>query len=91
MVKSHKVHQIIETPIEQHSKKPEIVKSKIVELFGDIPRIELFARKKTNGWDVWGNQTDKFEDSQTLLPLAEQQEGGNGIPPTNKQCVKQSI
>jgi len=28
----------------------------IVELCGDIPRIELFARHKFDGWDSWGNQ-----------------------------------
>ena len=56
IVKSHAIHQIIEQPIERHSKKPEIVKEKIIELFGDVPRIELFAREKTEGWDVWGNE-----------------------------------
>jgi site-specific DNA-methyltransferase (adenine-specific) len=27
-----------------------------VELCGDLPRVELFARQKTEGWDVWGNE-----------------------------------
>ena len=40
----------------QHSKKPKEVRNRIQELFGDLPRIELFAREKTEGWDVWGNQ-----------------------------------
>ena len=57
---SNKVSQIILEPIGIHSKKPEIVKDKIIELVGDMPRIELFARQKTEGWDVWGNETDKF-------------------------------
>lgn len=59
-VQSHRVHQVICSPIETHSKKPEVTKTRIVELFGDIPRIELFARKQTSGWDVWGNETSKF-------------------------------
>jgi N6-adenosine-specific RNA methylase IME4 len=25
-------------------------------LFGNLPRIELFAREKTEGWDFWGNE-----------------------------------
>ena len=25
---------------------------------GDVPRIELFARQKTPGWDVWGNEVE---------------------------------
>jgi N6-adenosine-specific RNA methylase IME4 len=57
-VKSHNIHQIIEAPIEHHSKKPDIVRDRIVELLGDIPRIELFARQKVPGWDVWGNEIE---------------------------------
>ncbi len=53
---SNSVHQIIETPIEEHSKKPDITRDRIVELVGDIPRIELFARQAPKGWDVWGNE-----------------------------------
>lgn len=53
---SSKIHQIIISPIEAHSKKPDIVRDKIVELAGDVPRIELFARQTTPGWDVWGNE-----------------------------------
>ena len=33
-------------------------KERIVELFGDLPRIILFAREKTPGWDVWGNEVE---------------------------------
>jgi len=50
------VRQIVESEIKRHSEKPEEVRKKIVELYGDIPRIELFARKNTKGWDVWGNE-----------------------------------
>lgn len=53
---SKKVRQIIVSPLEQHSKKPDEARERIVELMGDIPRIELFARKETAGWDVWGNE-----------------------------------
>jgi N6-adenosine-specific RNA methylase IME4 len=54
------VHQIIDDKIMAHSQKPDSVRNRIVELFGNIPRIELFARIKKEGWDVWGNETDKF-------------------------------
>ncbi|WP_289394695.1 MT-A70 family methyltransferase [Mannheimia haemolytica] len=53
---SNKVSQLIIEPIQHHSKKPDIVREKIVELMGDLPRIELFARNKTQGWDVWGDE-----------------------------------
>ena len=41
-----------------HSEKPKIFKDKIVSIIGDVPRIELFAREKTEGWDVWGNEVE---------------------------------
>lgn len=56
MVISHSVHQIIESKIEKHSKKPDVVREKITELLGDVPRIELFARQYAEGWDCWGNE-----------------------------------
>ena len=56
MVKSHRVHQIIEAPFEGHSKKPDEARRRIVDLLGDVPRIELFARQRAEGWDAWGNE-----------------------------------
>lgn len=53
---SANVHSVVDTPIERHSKKPDVVKDRIVQLCGDLPRIELFARQKTEGWDIWGNE-----------------------------------
>ena len=51
---SKKVKQIILAPKTEHSKKPDEVKERIVQLCGDIPRIELFARQSTEKWDCWG-------------------------------------
>lgn len=56
--KSAGVHQVIISHIEEHSKKPDIARSRIVELAGDLPRVELFAREKADGWDAWGNEVD---------------------------------
>ena len=53
---SASVRQIIESIPERHSKKPNIVRDKIIELCGDLPKIELFARERINGWDAWGNE-----------------------------------
>ena len=55
---SASIHSVVATPIERHSKKPDVVRDRIVELCGDVPRIELFAREKSQGWDVWGNEVD---------------------------------
>lgn len=53
---SKAVRQLVVSKREEHSKKPAEVRDRIVELCGDLPRIELFARQKTPGWDVWGNE-----------------------------------
>jgi len=53
------VHQVIDTPVEIHSKKPDEARERIIRLMGDIPRIELFARQRVDGWDAWGNEADK--------------------------------
>ena len=45
-------------PRSRHSEKPQVFKDEIVRLYGDLPRIELFARQKTAGWDVWGNEVE---------------------------------
>ena len=56
LVKNNKVRALVESKREEHSKKPDEVRNRIVELLGDIPRIELFAREKTEDWDIWGNE-----------------------------------
>jgi len=53
---SNKISSIIISPRGKHSQKPDEARNRITQLFGDIPRIELFARQKTEGWDVWGNE-----------------------------------
>ena len=53
--------QVIMTPRREHSRKPNEVRESIVRLFGDRPRIEMFARQTQPGWAVWGNETQKFD------------------------------
>tara|TARA_R100001244_G_C5111313_1_gene121243 strand:+ start:33 stop:590 length:558 start_codon:yes stop_codon:yes gene_type:complete len=57
--KSNFVSSVIMEPRDKHSKKPSIVRDKIVELCGDLPRIELFARQKIEGWDSWGKEINE--------------------------------
>lgn len=61
--KSAAVRQLVVEPLREHSRKPDRVATDIVKLFGDVPRAELFARTKREGWDCWGNQTDIFEEA----------------------------
>lgn len=50
------VSQVIISELEKHSKKPDEARNRIVKLMGDLPRIELFAREQSDGWDCWGNE-----------------------------------
>ncbi len=58
--KSKGVRQLVFSQLREHSRKPDEVRDSIVELLGDISRIELFARQTIKGWDCWGNETTKF-------------------------------
>lgn len=56
------VRQMISAPVREHSRKPDEARERLVQLMGDVPRIELFARQSTPGWHVWGNEvTDSIE------------------------------
>lgn len=54
--KSHDVSSVILSHVQEHSRKPGEARERIVRLFGDLPRIELFARQYAEGWDCWGNE-----------------------------------
>ena len=54
--KSNSVMQLFCAERTKHSKKPDCVYSFIEQMFGDLPRIELFARQSYREWDCWGNE-----------------------------------
>lgn len=66
--------ETIVTPIGKHSQKPNVVRKRIVELFGDVSRVELFARTREGmfgdveyeGWSVFGNQVNNSISLPTI-------------------------
>jgi len=54
--KSKFVSNLTIDAMQGHSQKPHIIREKIVELMGDLPRIELFGRHEIKKWDSWGNE-----------------------------------
>ena len=48
-------NSVIEAPCGQHSEKPAIVYDMIDGMFPTLPRLEMFARGATLGWDRWDN------------------------------------
>lgn len=43
-------------PRGEHSAKPPVIRDRIVQLLGNVPRLELFARERVDGWEAWGNE-----------------------------------
>ena len=50
------VKQLIISKLREHSRKPDEVRIRIENLYGQLPRIELFARNRIEGWDCYGDQ-----------------------------------
>ena len=57
---SNDVNTLVVSDRREHSRKPDEMYAHIEKLL-DGPYIELFARNKKDGWDSWGNQTEKHE------------------------------
>lgn len=63
--------QVFYAPVLGHSAKPPIVRDFITELYGDLPRVELFARDDNPpppGWDGWGDEFRKLADETATIP-----------------------
>ncbi len=56
------IKQLVIAERTSHSRKPDEVRDRIVQLMGDVLRIELFARQKVVGWDCWGNEVESDID-----------------------------
>ena len=52
----HNIRQFLSEKRTEHSKKPQEIRDRIELMFPTQDKIELFARQKTKGWDVWGNE-----------------------------------
>lgn len=59
-VQRHDIRKEFFAQVCEHSRKPDEVARWLVDLYGDVPRLEMFARTKRPGWTVWGNETEKF-------------------------------
>lgn len=71
---SSKVSQLIVSPVERHSKKPDEVRHRIEQLMGEVPRVELFARQKYDGWMCLGDEIDGL-DIREAIQNVEEMEG----------------
>lgn len=63
---SKAISQIVMAPRGAHSEKPEEVHRRIERLYGDVPRIELFARREVPGWKCTGLDLDGVDIRELL-------------------------
>ena len=47
---------VLREPSTVHSRKPECAYKMIEDMFGNVKRLELFARQEREGWDSWGDE-----------------------------------
>jgi len=60
------VRSLLDNHLLGHSAKPQEARDRIVRLFGDVPRLELFARDCSPGWDATGLEYDGMDVSDFL-------------------------
>jgi N6-adenosine-specific RNA methylase IME4 len=70
-VVDHGVRMAQLAPKGAHSAKPEQFRRGIERLYGDVPRVELFAREVHAGWDAWGDHL--IDNGQGTMDSHEQQ------------------
>lgn len=56
--------------VREHSRKPEHFATAIERLVGNVPKLEMFARRQRRGWTVFGNQTDRFSAEEATTCAA---------------------
>ena len=59
---ANNVRQFLQECRSVHSKKPDEIRNRIATMYPHLKKIEMFARKQSEGWDVFGNEIDKFND-----------------------------
>lgn len=57
-----KIHTVFTEKIQRHSKKPEISYEIINRLYPKLKKLEMYARKERDEFDVWGNEVPVLED-----------------------------
>jgi N6-adenosine-specific RNA methylase IME4 len=71
---------VIYAPRREHSRKPDEAYALIEAMYPDLPKIELFARGKREGWAVWGNE----------VPAAVEPPPDSGEMPDIPACLRRA-
>jgi N6-adenosine-specific RNA methylase IME4 len=58
---NRKQKQFLSEKRREHSRKPDEIRTRIERMYPEAKRVELFARTTTPGWDVMGNEVNKYD------------------------------
>lgn len=58
------IQALIYAPVREHSRKPDDQYRKIEAMYPGRRYLELFARRKREGWDAWGNEVESDVEIQ---------------------------
>jgi N6-adenosine-specific RNA methylase IME4 len=58
---------VIEAPAREHSRKPDEAYELIEAYFPNLRKVELFARRRREGWAVWGDEAP-LEEAESAPP-----------------------
>ena len=72
---SASVRRWLHAPVGAHSAKPQEFYDRVVALFGDIPRLDVFARDTRPGWTCVGNEIDGLDIVEALSRIRETENG----------------
>lgn len=61
------VEQLVVAKAREHSRKPEEVRRRLEKMHPTQNKLEMFARTAPEGWNVFGNQTEKFKEEFNLF------------------------
>jgi N6-adenosine-specific RNA methylase IME4 len=52
------VSSVVVSPLREHSRKPEAVRTRIQRMYPTARKVELFCRESADGWATFGNEVD---------------------------------
>ena len=88
---SDSVSSVIIEPRMEHSKKPTTARDRIVQLCGDVPRLEMFCRGSAEGWDVFGNEAENSIEipikGSANFNINQQTHGGQSVSQPAPNCL----
>lgn len=92
LIQDHTVNQILDACKMEHSRKPDDYLELVEQLTGDVPRFEMFARRRREGWKVLGNQLESDYLLNENMELVRLDEPVNlNHKPTSKPYVRKIV